>query len=162
MTKASNLLNSSKEEKHIDIATKEVQPKIIKKPRKPLTEGTGPLSCQPIPGYHLRWVAINDPRDPMSMQWADGQNYVKVAPEEQGLALSDRSSDPSHSGSDIRRTGRDGITSILMKQPIEDYEDAIKEFTAANMKQLEAQPAKSEAIGTFGKSVSLTSSTVKF
>lgn len=158
MTKSSSLLNSSKEEKNL--SNQEV--KIIKKPRKKLTEGGGPLACQPISGYHLRWIAINDPRDPMSMQWAEGQNYVKVSPQEQGLSLSDRSNDPHQSGSDVRRTGKDGITLVLMKQPQEDYEDAIKELTELNENQLKKQPAKPEAIGTFGKSVSLTSSTVKF
>lgn len=159
MTKSNSLLNSSKEEK---VTTQEEQPKTIRKPRRKLTEGGGPLACQRIPGYHLRWIATNDPKDPTSMLWAEGQNYVKVSPEEQGYSLSDRSSDPHYSGSDVRRTGRDGITLVLMKQPQEDYDDAIKEFTELNEKQLQTQPAKPEAIGTFGKSVSLTSSTVKF
>ena len=124
----------------------------MKRPRKKLTEVGGPLRCKPIDGYHLRWVAINNPHDPMSMNWAMDRGYEMVAPEEQDIYSYERSSDPTHRGSDIRRTGRDGISLVLMKLPKELHDEDIEDFKKTNNAAVEAKtrPTAPEAIGSFG------------
>lgn len=151
-----SLLKASKEESKKFNEESATEQKAFKRPKKKLMEGGGPLHCKPMEGFHLRWVTVNDHSNPTNMSWAEGQNYVPVTPKEQGLSEYERSSDPTHSGSDIRRTGKDGITSILMKQPVEDYEESIREITEINDKPLKGRAVKApQAIGTFGNVVSL-------
>jgi hypothetical protein len=133
--------------------------KKLRKPKQKLMDDSGPLKCKSMPGYHLRWVSMNDPREPTNMQWADGQNYVPVSPKEQDINIDSKYL--RDTGDDIRVTGGDGITQILMKQPIEDYEESIKEFTEYNQKQLHREPENTEAVGTFGKTISLKNYDIK-
>lgn len=105
-----------------------------RRPREKLLDRSGPLNCKPMPGWHGRWVSINDPRQPGNMAWAYGQGYEKVHPSEQNI-IND-SCDTKDIGSDIRVTGGDGITQVLMKNPIEYYEEAIQEITQENDRQV--------------------------
>ncbi len=108
--------------------------KPVKRRKDPLMDSTGPLKCNPIPGQHLRWLTVNDPSEPRNMQWAEGQNYVAVHPTEQGYSKDSQYT--KDMGSDIRVTGKDGITLVLMKQPMEDYEESIQESLEFNNRQV--------------------------
>ena len=101
-----------------------------KRVRRSLRERDGLLECKPIPGYHLRWVSINDPNQPNNYDWAIRGEYTPVSNSEQGLV--NRSGDPAFDGADVRRTGKDGITLLLMKQPIDIYEEELEEFKSYN------------------------------
>lgn len=147
------LTKSDKEETEVKLK------EIYRKPRRKLLDKTGPLTCRTIPGKHLRWINLNEPGN---MYWAEGQRYTPVRPDEQDLSEFERSQDSKSTGSDIRRTGKDGVTLMLMKQDQEDYEDAIKEITEENQRQITAFKAKgSEAIGTFGKTVEVNQYNIK-
>lgn len=152
-----SLSKTSKEDNQIE----STKPK-VKRPRSRLTESTGPLSCKSMDGYHLRWVALNDPRQPRNMEWAKANEYTVVTPEEQNITESLTYN--KDLGSDIRVTGNDGVTSILMKQPIDYYNEVIQEFVEDNDNQLntaERQQQGQEAIGTFGKTVLVNNFNVK-
>jgi hypothetical protein len=146
--------------KETKIETKEEKP-VFKRPKSKLLNSTGPLSCKSIPGYHLRWVSLNDPQQPQNMQWAYDQGYDAVKPEEQNMIK--ESAYTKDLGSDIRVTGRDGITQVLMKQPIDYYEESIKELTDYNHAQVSKKDTSEDgkAFGTFGKTVTTTISNVK-
>jgi len=106
---------------------------LVEKPKRvkrSLTERDGLLVCKPLDGYHLRWVSINDPHQPMNYDWAIRGGYEPVTNKEQGLV--NRSGDPAFDGADVRRTGKDGITLLLMKQPQEFYEEELADFKAHN------------------------------
>lgn len=137
---------------------------VFNRPRKKLREKTGPLHCKEMPGYRLSWVSINNPQDPFALENAIDQRMVKVRPEEQQLDAFVRSGDPTHNGSDIRRTGRDGITLLLMKQRIEHYEEDVNEQVERNMQNvMNTQSPKDapNAVGMFGKNVQINNYNIK-
>lgn len=153
LKKGKSDMNAKTKEQKTDVSIE----KPFKRPKKRLMEGGGPLHCIPVEGHHLRWVAINSDKDPTSMSWALGQNYSPVSPEEQDLIAYERSGDPHNTGSDIRRTGRDGITLVLMKQSNEDYEESIREITKYNDEQVAAKTTPvSKDVPTFGGSVNIS------
>jgi hypothetical protein len=134
---------------------------IKKRPRKKLMEDTGPLHCKAMKGYHLRWAAINNPQDPVNIQTLLERGFTPVSPKEQGISteklgeyasvLSDNSSDT------IKRTGRDGITLMLMKLPEDDYLEDLKELKEYNDAQVEQRlrpkPKNDIGLQEFGESV---------
>lgn len=140
---------------------KEETTKIKRKPRAKLMGTSGPLDCKPIPGFKLRWAAINNPQDPLNIQTLLARGYVPVTPAEQDLdnvSYGDLSSAVQEKTKDtIIRTGRDGISQMLMKIPVELYEEDLKELKAFNdsMVNAAAKPKQKNAIGLqeFGESI---------
>lgn len=128
-----------------------------RRPKRPLMDLQGPLACKEIPGYHLRYIAINSPEDSLAMDWAEGQGYEPVLKKEQGLI--ERSQDAKDSGSDVRRTGKDGVTLLLMKQPIEYYDESIEELTRYNNERLTSHQAKtinSDGLGQTAATINIS------
>ena len=134
-----------------------------KKARRKLLENDGgPLAVRKMEGYHLRWAADNNPQDPLNIETLLDRGYEFVTPKEQGMLENNRHGEISsalevRNAEMIRRTGRDGITQILMKLPLEFYEEDLEELKQSNNKTVDAQmkPKDRNQVGLaeFGESI---------
>jgi hypothetical protein len=132
-----------------------------KRARRRILASTGPLQVRPMDGYHLRWAATNNPQDPLNIQELMERGYSTVTPGEQGLTT-DHAGDlasvvETGSATTIQRTGRDGITLMLMKLPNEFYQEDLQDLKKHNdsLVNLAAKPKQENAAGLkeFGESV---------
>lgn len=140
-----------------------IKNKTAKRKKEKLMDHSGPLKCNPIAGQHLRWVSVNDTAEPRNEHWAEGQNYVNVHPREQGYSADSQYT--KDMGSDIRVTGKDGITLKLMKQPQEDYEESINEMLDFNnrqvMRAVDENSNSPHGIRLIGKRLNMNATNIK-
>lgn len=95
-----------------------------KKTRKKTLEYKGPLAVAPIPGYHLRWVEMdNENKVGRVSDFENDLAYETVKPEEIG--------EDSKGSTVTRASGAKGSTKmILMKTPIEEFNRGVEEKAA--------------------------------
>lgn len=93
---------------------------VERKRRKSVNERQGNLTFPEIPGYHCRLVLMDDPNKVGRVtHFENNLAYTTVTPEEVG--------ESGENGSVVTRPAGGGRKFILMKTPIEEYNEGQKE-----------------------------------